>query len=149
MKSKSLLRLLILLSLIISIFSCKKDADYLDKFTGSFTFTISIHETIWFENFDTTYTSTFNGQITRYDGKLKSTLNNTDNPKNTYRRLAFDFGEVITPEVLESGEFVNESYGGADYSLSGKFINPDEVQFNIFGQSAGFSISENVTGRRN
>ena len=148
MKSKSLLRLLILTSILISVFSCKKDADYLDKYTGSFTFTIVRHDDFYPHIKDTTYTLTSSGQIKIYAGSLKNTYSNTIDTKNTYRRLAIYFGSLITPEVLENGDFVYETSGG-DYSLSGRFNNKDEVQFTILQQSAGFSIGINVTGTRN
>ncbi len=137
MNKITLLRLLILSSLIISIFSCKKDADYLDKYTGSFTFTTTVHLTIWFQNFDTTYSSTFKGQITIYDEKKKQLSIN------------YKSGIAFNPRVSERGEFVNESSGGANNHFSGKFINPDEVQFSAFSESAGFSSSEGITGKRN
>ncbi|HZY25130.1 MAG TPA: hypothetical protein VFE71_04840 [Bacteroidales bacterium] len=136
MKSKLLLRLLILFTLFISIFSCEKDADYLKKYTGSFAFTVTIHQTIYIENIDTTYSSTFNGQITIDDEKL--------------RRLSINYGNglAITPKVLESGQFVDEG-GYSSNRLSGQFSSQDEVIFDISGDSAGFSIVTHVTGKRN
>ena len=92
------------------------------KYTGSYTFTIIRHHQIWFANYDTTYTLTFDGQISKYSGDLD----------NAYRRLTIDFGNTIEPEVLESGEFITESSGGS-YYLSGHFVNSDEVTFSLYG----------------
>jgi hypothetical protein len=131
--------LLILFILIVIIFGCQKDdADYLNKYTGFFTFTIKRQHRIWFSNYDTAYTITFDGQISKYSGDLN----------NAYRRLKIDFGNTIEPEVLEGGAFVTERRGGADYYLLGHFLNSDEVTFEFKQESAGFYMLDNVTGRR-
>jgi hypothetical protein len=131
--------LLILFFLIAIIFGCQKDdADYLNKYTGFFTFTIKRHHQIWIYNYDTVYTITFDGQISKYSGDLK----------NAYRRLTIDFGNTIEPEVLGGGEFVTERRGGADYYLFGHFLNSDEVTFEFKQESAGFYMVDYVTGKR-
>jgi len=138
MNSKGWCGLLILSSLISFIIGCKKDnGDYLGKYTGLYVFTISTHSQFYPYNIDTTYTTNYNGQISSYVGDLI----------NAYRRLSINFGKVITPQVLESGRFVDESIGG-DYSLVGQFSNTDVVTFEIRQQSAGFTIVEDITGER-
>jgi hypothetical protein len=129
--------LLIFSSLISIILGCKKDnGDYLGQYSGSYVFTIITRSRIFGHN-DTTYTTTFNGQISSYVGDLI----------NANRRLSINFGEVITPQVLESGKFVDESTGGI-YSLSGLFSNKDNVSIYISRESAGFSTLKDVQGHR-
>src|SRR5450631_1929476 len=138
MKRKICTGLLILSSFLMFIIGCKKEnGAYLDKYTGSYVFTVTIHHQIFHDNFDTTYTKTVNGSISSYVGDLN----------NGYRRLFINFGEVINPEVLESGSFISESLGGA-YSLQGRFVSASSVAFDIIQQSAGFAIFKSVEGVR-
>jgi hypothetical protein len=134
---------------IIMISCDKESSDYRNKYTGNFTFTV-VSE-FWQLNQITQYdTLIFDGSVRLYaDGDDLKDLSQMDFTATDSKRVTIEFlqGQIITPEIEESGEFVEA--GAYHYHHSGRFVNNDEVEFNVGGLGGlGGGINYYIKGRR-
>lgn len=110
------------------------DTDYRKEFTGAYDFTVV--EQYWIMGLPTTYdTTVYSGSVNLFvEGDNLTDLSSFDLPgENEDLKVTIEFlpGSRITPEILESGEFLPKA--GYHYSHSGSFLPSDSVQFSVSG----------------
>jgi hypothetical protein len=149
------IRIWVFLVFLLLIPGCKKEIDFRDKYTGSFSFTVESYE--WHTgvpvNIVNRPTVIYNGTIILYrkDDYLKDLKSYTSDEEynDTDQRLTICFSEscIITPVLLKDGAFVSEQI--PHYNFAGQFLNYDEVEFTVKDiGSVGLTFNYHVTGMR-
>mgnify|MGYP007116713988 FL=1 len=124
--------------LVYASFSCKKEKDYRDEFTGNFTFTVM--EEFWMVGQPTVYdTFTYDGTIRRYAaGDEEIDLCGEDTALIPSRSITIHYMDkiiyntndgLIISEVTEDGLLVTK--GGHHYYHYGEFIGEDSISFAV------------------
>lgn len=137
-KKKHLQKVSFMILLVIFTFSCKKDKDYRDSFTGDFTFTLM--EEFWMVGQPTVYdTFSYDGTIRRYAaGDEEIDLCGDDTALIPSRSITIHYTDkiiyntndgLIISEVTEDGQLVTK--GGHHYYHYGEFIGEDSVSFAV------------------
>lgn len=140
-------------SLIIFLFfsnACKKECDFHQQFQGNFRFTVLTEHWGGLGNYtDTTY---FDGAVHLYesgDEYLDENVENQSPDAVNQGKLMIHFlnQRYLLSAVSKDGILITES--GYHYHHEGKFINANQVQFQITGLGGlGAGWNYNVTGER-
>jgi hypothetical protein len=124
--------------------------DYRMEYTGEFVFT-TISE-FWSMGNPTIYdTITYDGNINIYaEGDSLKDLSSFDDPtENSKHKVTIEFlnNTYITPEITETGVFINKS--GYHYNHSGNFSTKDSIKFYVGGLGGlGAGTNYSVSGNR-
>lgn len=158
MNNKKLLKNIAVIVLwLLAAWSCKKDDDFRDKYTGSFTFTVM--EEFWIAGQPTVYdTFTYNGTIFRYaTGDEEIDLCGDDTALIPSRSITIHFMDkilyntnegIIISELTEDGGLVTK--GGHHYYHYGEFIGEDSISFAVEGLgSLGGGWDYKIVGKKN